>query len=238
MWRRLSRCALVVFAALLAAVAVHAREERQLPEVLQRFWALPDPPPVTYRALRHLQATNGRYDKSAWMDVWAEVTPHDGFRYTIASEGGSPYIRNKVFRGTLERERKAWASGAPDRAALTLENYQFANAVRQPDGLESVAVTPRREDMLLIDGSIFLRPADGELMRVEGELSKNPSFWTRHVHIVRRYGRFAGVRLPVELVTQAKVVFAGESSFRMTYEYASVNGEHLANPQARHAADR
>ncbi len=232
---RLVRSVWIALAAVAATgawpVARQPDGEAAAPAVLQRFWALPDPPPASYRALRHLDAHNERFDSDAWMDVWTELDAH-GFHYKIVSEGGSHYIRTHVFLGTLERESRAWASGAPDRASLTTDNYEFAPAVLEPDGLESLTVKPRRRDLLLIDGEIFLRP-DGELVRVEGQLSKNPSFWTRHVHIVRHYDRFAGVRLPIALETTADVVFAGRSTFRMRYEYASVNGEHLADPHPR-----
>src|SRR5437773_471836 len=62
--------------------------------VLQRFLALDDPTPTEYRALRHLDASNDKFEKSAWMDVWTEVGRSDGFRYRIAAEGGSEYIRS------------------------------------------------------------------------------------------------------------------------------------------------
>ena len=41
--------------------------------------------------------------------------------------------------------------------------------------------------MMLIDGSLFLRSDSADLVRVEGELSQRPSFWTRKVRIVREY---------------------------------------------------
>jgi hypothetical protein len=70
---------------------------------------------------------------------------------------------------------------------------------------------------------------------MEGLLSKAPSFWTRHVQITRWYDRFAGVRMPTALESVANVRIAGTSTFRMTYEYESVNGErcgvaHLRSP--------
>ena len=73
-------------------------------------------------------------------------------------------------------------------------------------------------------------------MRLEGELAKAPSFWTRRVQIVRRYQRFVGIRMPVALETTAAVRIAGQSTFRMTYEYESINGQRLGNPQSRLAA--
>ena len=47
--------------------------------------------------------------------------------------------------------------------------------------------------MLLVDGTIYLNPDNGELVRMEGRLAKSPSFWTRRVEIVRWYRRIAGV---------------------------------------------
>ena len=68
-------------------------------------------------------------------------------------------------------------------------------------------------------------------VRLEGKLSKAPSFWTRHVDIIRWYKRFAGVRMPVVLESTANVLIAGRSTFRMSYEYESVNHQRVGSPQ-------
>jgi hypothetical protein len=92
--------------------------------------------------------------------------------------------------------------------------------------------------MLLVDGLIFLNPDDGELVRMEGLLSKAPSFWTRRVQITRWYVRFAGIRMPTALESVANVRIAGVSTFRMTYEYESVNGERIGVPHLRTPSER
>ena len=166
------------------------------------------------------------------MDVWTEADAA-GFRYRIVTEDGSDYIRSKVFRASLETEREMWAAGAPDEAAVTPANYLFEDRGAQPDGLTSLSMKPRRKDVLLVDGSIYLNPDDGELVRIEGQLSKSPSFWTRRVEIVRWYQRIAGFRMPTALESVANVRIAGVSTFRMTYEYESINGRHVGNPQPR-----
>jgi len=126
-----------------------------------------------------------------------------------------------------------WASGAPDKAGLTPDNYVFEDGGAGPDGLASLTVKPRRKELLLVDGSIFLNPEDGELVRMEGRLSKSPSFWTRHVDIVRWYRRIAGFRMPVALETVANVRIAGLSTFWMSYDYETVNGQRVGRPQPR-----
>jgi len=200
--------------------------------ILQRFLTISDPDPTDFRVMRRVDAQSERFGQSAWMDVWTEADRH-GFRYRIVAEGGSEYIRSKVFRASLETERKMWADGSPARAALTLANYAFEDAGAQPDGLASLTLKPRRKDDLLVDGSIFLDQNDGDLVRLEGRLVKSPSFWTRKVEIVRWYKRFAGVRMPVALESVAHILIAGKSTFRVTYDYETVNGQRFGSPQAR-----
>jgi hypothetical protein len=202
------------------------------PSILQRFLAVGDPTPSQFRALRHLEARNDHFEKSAWMDVWTEGDV-SGFRYQVVAEDGSDYIRSHVFRATLDTERKVWASGAPDKAGLTPENYVFEERGTQSDGLASLTLKPRRNDLLLVDGSIFVNPEDGELVRMEGSLSKSPSFWTRHVQIVRWYRRIAGFRMPIALETVANVRLAGLSTFRMSYDYETVDSRRVGQPQPR-----
>ena len=218
--------------ALLAAHVGAAGPAGASPLILQRFLALDDPTPTQFRALRHLEARNDKFEKSAWMDVWTEADA-SGFRYRIVCEDGSDYIRSKVFRASLEAEREMWVPGTPDQGALTPVNYAFEDRGAQPDGLVSLAVKPKRKDMLLVDGSIYLNPDDGELVRMEGQLAKTPSFWTRRVEIVRWYQRIAGFRMPTALESVANVRIAGVSTFRMTYEYESINGRKVGTPQPR-----
>lgn len=221
MSRGLGRSLLIAAVAIVLLAHLHAATDRSA--TVERFLALDDPDPWQYRAFRRLEAQNDQFGKNASMDVWTEGDA-GGFRYWIVSEDGSEYIRSRVFRQTLETERAMWASGAPARAALTPDNYAFEDRGIQPDGSTSLLLKPRRKDVLLVDGAIFLSPDSGDLVRMEGKLSKTPSFWTRHVQITRWYKRFAGIRMPVALESKANVRIAGLSTFRMTYEYESVNG--------------
>ena len=128
-----------------------------------------------------------------------------------------------------------WGAGDPQRAALTLDNYTIEDRGSNAEGLSSLAVKPRRNDVLLIDGSVFVNPEDGDMVRVEGKLSKTPSFWTRRVDVVRKYDRIVGVRVPVaiESVAQILITQAGRRS-KMTYDYRNhINGQRVGNPHAR-----
>jgi hypothetical protein len=215
---------------LAALVVVSAGQTAVSPLPLQRFLARGEEPPVEYRALRRLEAHNPKFNQSAWMTAWTEYDHAGGFRFTIVDEGGSGYIRSKVLRAALEGEQKIWANHEPQHASFTHDNYTFDAGEPAPDGLASVAVKPRRKDVLLVEGSIFVQPSDGDLARIEGRLSKTPSFWTRRVDVVRRYERMAGVRVPISIESVAHVLIAGRSTFKMTYEYETINGKHVGDP--------
>jgi hypothetical protein len=166
------------------------------------------------------------------MDVWTEADA-SGFRYQVVSQSGSGYIRSRVFTAVLEAERRIAATGTAHLVAITPDNYLFDDRGAEPSGLAWVGLTPRRKDLMLVQGSIFLRPEDGDLVRIQGSLTKPPSFWIRQVDIDRRYERIGGVRMPVSLQSVARVLVAGKSTFTITYQYETVNGLHVGSPVPR-----
>lgn len=230
MWVRISLT--LALSAAFAAVAAGAGRPQNQASILERFLARQDSTRLEYRALRHLEAHNEKFKSKASMEAWTELD-RTGFRYRIVSETGSGYIRHHVLRAALAGEQKLWASGDPEKAALTSDNYSFEDRGLTGESLAMLAVVPRRADVLLVHGSAYVSSGDADLVRIEGRLSKMPSFWTRRVEIVRRYQRINGVRVPVEIESVASVLIAGKSTFRMTYEYETINGEHVGNPQPR-----
>ena len=222
----------VAVAASLATRILASAADRGADPILPRFLALDDPTPAQFRSLRHLEVFDESAERRAAMDVWIDADA-SGFRERVIAEDGSGYIREKVLRASIETERSLWTKGTPRLSAITPSNYEFEERGAQPDGLASLALRPRRRDVLLVDGSIYLNPADGELVRLEGALSKTPSFWTRRVEVVRWYRRIAGFRMPTALEAVAHVRFAGVWTFRMQDDYESVNGQRVGSPQAK-----
>ena len=175
-----------------------------------------------YRAFRRMHASTDKGKHEAWLDAWTELK--DGrFTYEIVSERGSETVRGKVLRSMLQREQELVNSGNTAKGDLTAANYEFTEAGRDADGTRVVQIKPKRNDVLLVDGRAVLDDG-GDLLRVEGKLAKNPSFWTSLVNIVRRYARIGGVRVPIATETVAKVKMIGTSKLQVFYDYESVNG--------------
>jgi hypothetical protein len=207
----------VLLAAAATTAASRADESSSIPPSIR------EQQPVTqYRAYRRMHARSERFNQEAWLEAWTEL---DGrtFTYTIVSEKGSDYIRNRVLKAVLRREQELVEDGECSRSELTSENYTFQDA-SSGDGERYVTLKPKRKDVLLVDGRMVLSQDGTELLRVEGKLSKNPSFWTSLVNVIRHYARIDGVRVPISTESIAKVKFAGTSHLEVDYQYETING--------------
>lgn len=214
-------CIAVVAGLLLSAETLQT--EGATPDATVRFLNRRDPAPVSYRAFRKLAAANSKRRISGWLEVVTELDPVAGFRFHVMQEGGSAYIRNKVLKKILEAEAEAHRTGERQQAALTADNYFFGEPSTDAGGLLLIPIVPKRPAEMLVNGVMVLN-AEGDLLRVEGRLVKNPSFWTRGVNVVRRYQRPNGVRVAVETSSTAQVFIFGVSTFTMCIDYEAING--------------
>ena len=176
----------------------------------------------SYLGTRRLEAANG--DRTGWLEAMTEYSAETGFRYQITAGGGSDYIQTKVLKAVLDGERDLIALGEGARSTLARTNYTFQPNGIDADGLANVLLSPRRKERALLSGVMFLRPDEGELVRLEGRLAKNPSFWVKDVDIIRTYERINTVVVPIAVESKAHVRFLGVATFSMIYEYVEIDG--------------
>jgi|SRR5579872_2718189 len=220
-------CTLIAASAVVQAGAATEFAARPTARVFSRV----EQPLREYRALRRLHAYSEGQKHEAWMEAWTELK--DGhFSYDVISESGSETIRARVMRAVLVREQDMVNRGEAGRADLTADNYEFTDTGRDESGARVVQIKPRRPDVMLVDGRAVLNDS-GDLLRIEGRLSKNPSFWTSLVNIVRHYARIGGIRVPVATETTAKVKFVGTAQLDVSYDYQTVNGRAVAVSERR-----
>lgn len=178
---------------------------------------------VSYRAIRRLSVVARGGKMTASLKARTSLDPVNGFQFEVLEEDGSGMLRSRVLHGALEAERDAKRREKGAHGALTAANYTFGAGELTLGGLLRVAIHPVRKDSLLVEGSILLTNEAADLVRMEGLLVKRPSFWTRKVLIVRDYARIDGIRVPVAMGSTADILFAGQSTFSMSYEYESIN---------------
>jgi hypothetical protein len=198
--------------------------------LLDRFLAPDAPPLVSYRAFRHLTASTRGGKMSASLDAWTSLDPDRGFNYEVTRTEGSSIILSKVLVKALDTEKEnAQSSATKAQSALTQANYEFLDVSPLTARTVRIDVRPRRKHVMLINGHLVVESDSADLVRVEGDLSQRPSFWTRHVHVVREYDRIGGVHVPISMKSTADVLIVGSSSFSMDYKYAEINGRSISN---------
>ena len=209
--RRLAIVLVALTALTALATAEHATPPTQFDPVLHRFLTRADEPLLSYRGTRRLEGRNERFNVSGWMEIATELTA-GGFHYRVIDEGGSDLIRKRVFRSMLENEEQVFASGDAARSSFTSINYELTPGDSVEPGLVKLFARPKRKDVTLIDGAVYITNTDADLVRVEGQLAKSPSFWTRRIEVVKQYARVAGLRVPVRIDSTAQSRLAGAST--------------------------
>jgi len=180
-----------------------------------------------YRATRRLEATNA--GRSGRLEVLTEYSPRTGLRYEIVDEAGSDAI-TKALRAVLDGERDLIARGESARSSLDRTNYTFQPDGIDEDGLANILLSPRRKERELVAGRMFLAPEEGRLVRIQGQLAKNPSFWITNVTVLWSYDSIDGAIVPVSLESNAHVRFMGPAAMRMTYRYSEIDGHPVSTP--------
>ena len=204
---------------------------------VERFLAEIEKPPVANRARRRLEASSAKLKESAWIEAITEYDPAAGFTYSITAQGGSERIRRRVLEKVLEAEQENSARAEWRKGNLSRANYEFNFGGHAGEGMLKMQLTPRRKDSRLVLGSALLTAKSGNLVRVEGRLSRSPSIWVRWVNVARSYSPIGGAMMPIAIESTADVRIAGMSTFSMTYDYEMVDG-HAVNAGSKLLASR
>jgi len=218
----------IVTATLVAAPATSSSSQTAT-DTVSRFLESGQPPLKAYRARRHLEASSRGGKMKAQLDAQTTLLDDGAFSFEVLNESGSNLLRQRILRAALLEEQGNHNSAKLAESDFTRENYDFLvqESTRDSD-LVRIGLAPRRKSQLLIDGAAFVRRDDADLVRIQGVLSKRPSFWTRKVEITRHYARVDGVRVPIEVRLDADVLLVGDSAFDMTYQYLAINGRPIA----------
>jgi hypothetical protein len=137
--------------------------------------------------------------------------PPDQKSYDISESSGG--MGEKVVRRVLEHEVEV--AKDPVSAMMIPRNYNF-ELLREEyfrgRHCYVLKAVPRREDKKLIRAEVWVDSSTYEIRHVEGEPTRNPSFWIRDVHISLDFGDVAGMWLQTATHASAHIRFAGDYS--------------------------
>jgi hypothetical protein len=138
-----------------------------------------------------------------------QFTAPDAKAFAILESRGSNFLRDRVINRMMRTEIEHEQLSQRTRAAISPGNYEFADTL--DDGEDFViAVVPRRHDELLFTGRIWITKEGFHLKRIEGELAKNSSSWTRRIDFISEYAPVNGVWLHERTRARVKVRWFGE----------------------------
>ncbi len=189
-----------------------------------------------YTATRRYTLDNKH--RHASMVVHLTVDPDGYKRFAIVDESGSSTVRKHVFHKILEEESVASNPKLRSQSQISPENYSFESAgVEMVNNRRAYVIDlkPRKEKKYLIAGHIWVDAEDYAVMRVEGKPAKNPSFWTKSVHVVHEYEKNGPFWFPVSNRSETDARIFGRADLVIEYFDYAVNSSALSASAAREA---
>lgn len=201
--------------------------------VLDKFLARTSAPLIEYDATRRMEARNSKGKVIAWLELRTWLSSGNHLQYQILKQYTEDSVTGrKVYKSFLELidvEREYVKIGSFKKSGFIVENYNFTKTEEVSDEFK-VSLTAKRKAGLFLNGQIYLDKT-GKLLRSEGTLTKNPSFWITKVDVAFTYGDKFGVTLPLHYNSEIKVRLVGEFTTSIEYNYTSVNGVPVPQPQ-------
>ncbi|HXI39447.1 MAG TPA: hypothetical protein VNH83_05695 [Bryobacteraceae bacterium] len=180
-----------------------------------------------YTAIRRYSLDNKRVNKRAEMMVRVTCTSTGARSFTVVSESGSSIIRSRVLRKLIEAEAEASQQDLRAQNRIVPANYDFRLARSEAtDGrlAHVLEIAPKTPNRFLIRGRIWVDAEEYAISRIEGTPAKNPSFWTRNIHIVHRYGKTGPFWLPTLNHSRAEAMIFGSTEVTIEYFDYVLNG--------------
>jgi Outer membrane lipoprotein-sorting protein len=121
------------------------------------------------------------------------VPPHERDYKIVESKGSDR--GEKVVRKILDHESEAEKRSVPP-TALVSDNYDFGFLGEQSfQGAHCYVLSlhPKRKDPSLIEGKAWVDASTFLVRKVEGAMSKSPSWWVKDVTVTVLFGEISGV---------------------------------------------
>jgi hypothetical protein len=152
-----------------------------------------------YTVTEHYKVFRGgdQTTTAAAMTVKTTYKKGVGKNYEIVSQSGSVLIQRFGLKPLLENEREINDPAKVAQSWLTSDNYEMHLSPaeqRVVDGRTciGVAIHPRRKAPNLIEGKLWVYPADGSICEVDGVASKAPSIFSGTTQMMRTYTTMQG----------------------------------------------
>jgi hypothetical protein len=166
---------------------------------------------VAFQLTREYKMFHGDETKPA-SQVKAEISflpPHERDYKIVESKGNDR--GEKVVRKILDHEAAAEKSDVPP-TAIVRQNYDFqllGEESFQGNRCYILTLEPKRKDPALVEGRAWVDSNSFLIRKIEGKMSKSPSWWVKNVQLSVLFGEINGVWTQISSQATADVKVIG-----------------------------
>ena len=181
-------------------------------EVLQRYLTASETQKSAMHGIRSdvdIDAKLPKLKKEGRLHALRSISKVGEVTYRMLGFSGDNTIKKDVIARYLTAEVQAQGSGQD--LSITPANYKFRfRGLQDHDGRQVYVfnVAPRKKEVGLFKGEIWLDPATCMPLREQGRFVKNPSIFFKRMEFVRTYNIQDGVSRPLHIdsVVQTRIV--------------------------------
>lgn len=167
------------------------------------------------------RVTSAKGKVRAEAQVMLRFRAPDTKEFTVVSESGSGFIRNRVFKPLMESEVETAAGRYRYDSSVTPNNYTFT--LLGEEDLEGahcfvMEAKAKRADKYLFNGKVWIHASEYAIVRIAGKPAKPPSVWIKTVEFVRQYQKVRGFWLPLKNESVTQVRFFGANTLTIDYD--------------------
>jgi len=139
--------------------------------------------------------------------------------YAVVRYSGDGFVKTQVITRFLQSEVEH-VKDDPRASAITDANYKFSYKGTQTVNGHFTYVfqlKPRHKAPRLIKGKIYLDASSGMLRRMEGRVSKSPSFFIRSIDFTQDFEEIDGFNMPTRLQSTTRAHVIGRAFVNIVY---------------------
>jgi hypothetical protein len=166
-----------------------------------------------YTGTRQYVLENHLFAKHAQMIVSVAGDPDGTTHFQVVSKEGWN-SGNNYLRQALETESEVSRPSMRPMSRITKDNYAFqmiGTDLLNGRTAYVIEVIPKRQDVYLFRGRIWVDAEDYALARIDGQLAKTPSYWIRVVHFTLEYRKSGGFWFPWSSTSTSEVRVFGDT---------------------------
>jgi hypothetical protein len=164
----------------------------------------------------------------------AEMTVKDTYKkgvgksYDIQSQSGSALVQRFGLRPLLDNEKTINLPGNVQQSWFDSANYDMklkSGSLQRLDGRDCYVldVTARRKASNTINGEIWVDAHDGNIVKLDGIASKNPSAFAGATHLMRQYIELQGYPMAAHARAESNSALVGHTVVTIDYSDYHLN---------------